>query len=93
MNELLKFWGYIKENWDADDIEAAKESYPFDTDQLCAAHLAKMTEEEIASLFSDVIDWFMDAFGVDNYGDVAETLAELGLEDDKIDELLGGDEE
>jgi hypothetical protein len=86
--QLIKFWRYIRFNWEAEDIDDALEEYPLDTDALTRAHLSTLTEDELYEVFAETVEWFMDALGVDNYAEVADVLTSCGVDEDTIANLL-----
>ena len=88
MNDLLKFWKYIKSTWDAEEIEATAEDFDFDTAKLKQSNLAKLSEEDITALFGEVIDFIMDGFGIDNYGEIYDMLISAGIDESRAQEIM-----
>ena len=90
MNELLKFWQYVSENYDGDCIDDALENNGISAELLRKDHLAKLNADELNSLFGDIINVFMDVSGTDNYGDVFEILTtEIEMNEAQASEILG----
>lgn len=88
MEELIKFWKYIKKLYDAEEIADVAEDFDFDTKRFTKAKLSKLTEEEIDVLFGELIDFVMDGMGMDNYGDIHDMLTDIGLGEERIAEIL-----
>ena len=88
MNDLLKFWKYIKNTWDADEIETAAEDFDFDTAKLKQSNLTKLSEEDINTLFGEIIDFVMDGFGIDNYGEIYDMLISSGIDENRAQEIM-----
>ena len=88
MNDLLKFWKYIKGIWHADEMTDASEDYEFDLAQMTQGNLAKLSEDEIMSLFGDVINFVMDGLGIDNYGEIYDMLLSSGINESRAKEIM-----
>ena len=88
MNDLLKFWKYIKTIWDSQEMTYASEDFEFDISQLKQANLIKLSDEEIISLFGDVIDFVMDGLGIDNYGEIYDMLLTSGINETRAKEIM-----
>lgn len=89
MNDLLRFWKWLKDNFDLEVLEEYMEGYDFSVEDLNDNSLSEKEDDEIESIFGDLISLFMDVSGNDNYGDVYQILKdEIKLDDSKIDELL-----
>ncbi len=88
MNDLLKFWNYIKTIWDSQEMTYASEDFEFDISQLKQANLIKLSDEEIISLFGDVIDFVMDGLGIDNYGEIYDMLLTSGINEARAKEIM-----
>ena len=88
MNDLLKFWNYIKTIWNSEEMADVSEDFEFDISQLTQANLIKLSDEEIISLFGDVIDFVMDGLGIDNYGEIYDMLLTSGIDEDRAKEIM-----
>ena len=88
MNDLLKFWDLVNKTFDPEDIELAAEEWGFETERYTKENLSKLAKEEIDPIFYDLISFVMDAFGIDNLGDIADMLYSIGLDDERVAELL-----
>ena len=88
MNDLLNFWNYVKNTWDLEEIEAAAEDFDFDISKLNKNHLKNLSSEGIIDLFGDVIDFIMDSFGIDNYGEIYDLLISSGIDEDRAQEIM-----
>lgn len=88
MNDLLNFWNYVKNTWDLEEIEAAAEDFDFDISKLNKNHLKNLSSEDIIDLFGDVIDFVMDGFGIDNYGEIYDMLISAGIDEDRAHEIM-----
>lgn len=88
MNDLLKLWNHVKNTWDMEEIEAAAEDFDFDISQLDNDYLKKLSSEDIIDLFGDVIDFVMDGFGIDNYGEIYDMLINAGIDEDRAQEIM-----
>ena len=88
MNDLLNFWNYVKNTWDLEEIEAAAEDFDFDISKLNKNHLKNLSSEDIIDLFGDVIDFVMDGFGIDNYGEIYDLLISSGIDEDRAQEIM-----
>ena len=88
MNDLLKFWKYIKGIWDADEMTDASEDYEFDLAQMTQGNLAKLSEDEIMSLFGNVINFVMDGLEIDNYGEIYDMLLSSGINESRAKEIM-----
>lgn len=88
MNDLLKFWNYVKKIWNSEEMADASEDYEFDLAQMQQTNLAKLSDEEILSLFGDVINFVMDGLGIDNYGEIYEMLLTSGISEARAKEIM-----
>lgn len=88
MNDLLKLWNHVKNTWDMEEIEAAAEDFDFDIAKLNKDYLKKLSSEDIIDLFGDVIDFVMDGFGIDNYGEIYDMLINAGIDEDRAQEIM-----
>lgn len=88
MNDLLKLWNHVKNAWDMEEIEAAAEDFDFDIAKLNKDYLKKLSSEDIIDLFGDVIDFVMDGFGIDNYGEIYDMLINAGIDEDRAQEIM-----
>lgn len=87
--KVLKFWKYIKETWDSEEINNAIEDYEFDKKRISKNAVSKLSDDEIVDLFSDLVEFVMDGFGIDNYGEIFEILKDnVGLSEDEISRIL-----
>ncbi len=89
MKELLRFWSFITNNCDEETVEELLENYEFDADTFSEKKLSVLSDEEIDSLFGDLIGLYMDASGTDNLGDVYEVLVtEVNMSEERASKLL-----
>lgn len=88
MNDLLKFWDHLKRIRDTEEIETAAEDFDFDISKLDKSHLKNLSSEDIIDLFGDVIDFVMDGFGIDNYGEIYDMLISAGIDEDRAQEIM-----
>ena len=88
MNDLLNFWNHVTDTWNMEEIESAAEDFDFDISKLDQESLKKLSSEEIIDLFGDVIDFIMDGFGIDNYGEIYDMLISAGIEEDRAHEIM-----
>lgn len=66
----------------------ASEDFEFDISQLKQANLIKLSDEEIISLFGDVIDFVMNGLGIDNYGEIYDMLLTSGINEARAKEIM-----
>ena len=88
MNDLLNFWNHVKGIWDMEEIESAAEDVDFDISKLNKESLKELSSEGVIDLFGDVIDFIMDGFGIDNYGEIYDMLLSAGIEEDRAHEIM-----
>lgn len=88
MNDLLNFWNHVKGIWDMEEIESAAEDFDFDISKLNKESLKELSSEGVIDLFGDVIDFIMDGFGIDNYGEIYDMLLSAGIEEDRAHEIM-----
>ena len=88
MKDLLNFWSLVNDTFDSEDIELAAEEWSFETERYTKENISKLTKEEIDKMFWELISFVMDGFGIDNYGDIADMLYSIGLDDERVAELL-----
>lgn len=90
MNDLLNLWNHVKNTWDMEEIETAAEDFDFDISKLDKDYLKKLSSEDIIDLFGDVIDFIMDGFGIDNYGEIYDILISAGIDENRAQEIIDG---
>ena len=66
----------------------ASEDYEFDLAQMTQGNLAKLSEDEIMSLFGNVINFVMDGLGIDNYGEIYDMLLSSGINESRAKEIM-----
>ena len=88
MNDLLNFWKYVKNTWDIEEIETAAEDFDFDVSKLEKDYLKKLSSEDVADLFGDAINFVMDGFGIDNYGEIYDMLINAGIDEERAHEIM-----
>lgn len=88
MNDLLNLWNHIRNTWDMEEIETAAEDFDFDISKLDNDYLQKLSSDDIIDLFGDVIDFIMDGFGIDNYGEIYDMLISAGINEDRAHEIM-----
>ena len=88
MKELLKFWDLVNDTFGSEDIELAAEEWDFEIEKYTKENLSMLAKEEINPIFYDLISFVMDGFGIDNLGEIADMLYSIGLDDERVSELL-----
>ena len=71
-----------------EEIESAAEDFDFDISKLNKESLKELSSEGVIDLFGDVIDFIMDGFGIDNYGEIYDMLLSAGIEEDRAHEIM-----
>lgn len=86
---VQKLWDYICGTWDREEIADAAENYDFDIATMSKTQIAKLSDEDAATFISDLVEFMMDGFKIDNDGDLFDILHDVaGLDEESIEEIL-----
>lgn len=84
MKELLKFWNLVNDTFGSEDIELAAEEWDFEIEKYTKKTFQSLQKRK-SILFSMTLSV---GFGIDNLGVIADTLYSIGLDDERVSELL-----
>lgn len=80
---------YINDTWGSDAINAAAEVFEFDKSRLAKDNISKLYEDEIDELFRDLVEFVMEGFGIDDYGEIHDILKDdVGMDEEDISIIL-----
>ena len=89
VEDIKKFWKYIENIFEKDEIESALDAYEFERKYLKDEELDKLPSEEIQKLYGYLVYIVMNELGDGDFYTMYEILSEdMGLSQEDISYLL-----
>ena len=89
VEDIKKFWNYIENIFEKDEIESALDAYEFERKYLKDEELDKLPPDEIQKLFGYLVYIVMNELGDGDFYTMYEILSEdMGLSQEDISYLL-----
>ena len=89
VEDIKKFWKYIENIFEKDEIESALDAYEFERKYLKDEELDKVPSEEIQKLYGYLVYIVMNELGDGDFYTMYEILSEdMGLSQEDISYLL-----